>query len=109
MFTRDSEERRWRKTVPNICWTRYSYEAQKKNMLQISQVIFYLLLRQLPEPRAFRSFHAFIPEEMISWGTNDAYTAKRVSRGGSTMYHLRHGGTHPTQLFPHSSPLQLSP
>lgn len=44
----------------------------KEGMLQISQVIFYLLLCQLPEPWALCAFYAFVAEEVVGRRTDDA-------------------------------------
>lgn len=44
------------------------------SMLQIGQVIFYLLLRQLPETWTFRPFHALVAQEMIGGRTDDSYS-----------------------------------
>ena len=40
-------------------------------MLQIGQVIFYLLFRQLPEARTFGPFHTLIAQKMVGWRTDD--------------------------------------
>lgn len=49
-------------------------ESVLPNMLQIGQVIFYLLLRQLSETWTFGPFHALIAQEMIGGRTHDSYS-----------------------------------
>ena len=40
--------------------------------LQVGEVVLDLGGTQLPEARALCAFHAFVAQEVVGWGTNDA-------------------------------------